>query len=537
METLIMKLNKNKYIVILGALCVLSACNDYLDKMPDNRAEIDTEGEVTKILVEAYPDHDYIVVNEMMSDNTDRYLANNPNTTRYVENVYAWNDVVESDNESSERFWVSCYDRISNANLALEGIDRIGGTISMNLKEAKGEALLCRAFNHFLLASQFCMAYNSQTSSTDLGIPYIEAPETKLNPKYDRGTVAELYAKIDRDIQEGLPLIGEDYYHVPKYHFNKRAAYAFAARFYLFYEKWAEAEKYATLCLGADPGSLLRDYKKMEGLANDYLAHANHYSSAEVAANLLLATTYGRPGYILGNYSTWKKFAHVSYIAEHEDIAAVNVWGNTSTSSFYDRPAYYDGSNFSYVIFKRFPREFEYTNPVAGIGYNRSVYPLLTTDECLINRAEARVMQNKFNEAAADLTLWMQNCLKSAAGQTLTPEMIQAFYKSVKYSYDDDPLVSTVKKHLHPHFDIGEEGGMKESMLQCVLGCRRIETMHMGIRWWDIKRYNIVIPRRTIDISGNPVSVEDILEQDDPRRAIQIPLKARDAGMLPNPRK
>ena len=149
METLIMKLNKNKYIVILGALCVLSACNDYLDKMPDNRAEIDTEGEVTKILVEAYPDHDYIVVNEMMSDNTDRYLANNPNTTRYVENVYAWNDVVESDNESSERFWVSCYDRISNANLALEGIDRIGGTISMNLKEAKGEALLCRAFNHF----------------------------------------------------------------------------------------------------------------------------------------------------------------------------------------------------------------------------------------------------------------------------------------------------------------------------------------------------------------------------------------------------
>ena len=75
-----------------------------------------------------------------------------------------------------------------------------------------------------------------------------------------------------------------------------------------------------------------------------------------------------------------------------------------------------------------------------------------------------------------------------------------------------------------------------ESMLQCVLDFRRIETLHMGLRWFDIKRYRIVIPRRTIDASGNPASIEDQLAQDDPRRAIQIPQKARDAGMTPNPR-
>src|SRR3712207_1064062 len=96
---------------------------------------------------------------------------------------------------------------------------------------------------------------------------------------------------------------------------------------------------------------------------------------------------------------------------------------------------------------------------------------------------------------------------------------------------------STIKKHLHPQFEIGEEGGIKESMLQCLLSFRRIETMHMGLRWFDIKRYRIVIPRRTIDITGNPASIEDQLTVDDPRRAIQIPLRVRDAGMKPNPRK
>ena len=43
---------------------------------------------------------------------------------------------------------------------------------------------------------------------------------------------------INIDIEEGLPLINNDIYDVPSYHFNQRASYAFAARFNLFYEKW-----------------------------------------------------------------------------------------------------------------------------------------------------------------------------------------------------------------------------------------------------------------------------------------------------------
>ena len=52
----------------------------------------------------------------------------------------------------------------------------------------KGEALLCRAYSHFILANLFCVHYNSATASAELGIPYAVKPETEVRPYYERGT-------------------------------------------------------------------------------------------------------------------------------------------------------------------------------------------------------------------------------------------------------------------------------------------------------------------------------------------------------------
>ena len=153
-----------------------------------------------------------------------------------------------------------------------------------------------------------------------------------------------------------------------------------------------------------------------------------------------------------------------------------------------------------------------------------------------MNRAEAYIMTKKFDQAAADLTLWMQNATKSK--MVLTPKEIEEFYNKAKYSYDDkeSPLASTIKKHLHPAFTIDKEGSTQEAMLQCVLGFRRMETIHQGIRWFDIKRYGIEYPRRKISMAGEPEEKTDFLSKDDDRRALQLPSKVIDAGVKPNPR-
>ena len=149
----------------------------------------------------------------------------------------------------------TAYKTIASANAALQAIEDLGGATTPQLQAAKGEALLCRAYNHFMLVNYFCMAYNSETSTSDLGMPYSTSPETELRPEYERGTVAEDYARMEADIVEGLPLINDQYYSVPKYHFNQKAAYAFASRFYLYYEKWDKCIEYADKCLGDNPAS------------------------------------------------------------------------------------------------------------------------------------------------------------------------------------------------------------------------------------------------------------------------------------------
>lgn len=527
------KKNKLYNVLALALFAVAFAgCNDFLDTMPDNRAELNSEEKIQSILVSAYIDHEPLMVSEIISDNTDDFGENNPNTNRWFDDTFAWKDETEDVNESLNSFWESAFVSIASANQALQAIEELEGSTSNTLKECKAEALLCRAYSHFMLASMFCKHYSS-SAATDLGLPYIEKPETELNPQYERGTLAALYEKIDRDIQEALPLVGDSYYTVPKYHFNTKAAYAFACRFYLYYEKWEEALKYADLCLGSQTKTMLRDWKSMAGMAQEVDAIANEYVNAGSNANLLLLTAFSRIGVVFGPYSSFSRYSHGQYLALNEDMRASNIWG--SSNSFYLTPKVYTGTNMDKTIFWKLPYMFEYSDPVAGIGFSHTVYPAFTTDECLLNRAEAYIMLKRYDEAAADLTTWMQNITKSTT--TLTPESITTFYNSKEYAYSDEKgLNSTIKKHLNPSFTIDAEGSTQEAMLQCMLGFRRIETMHAGLRWQDIKRYGIEIPRRVMNAAGAPARKTDFLSKDDKRRALQIPLKVRDAGLETNPR-
>jgi hypothetical protein len=510
---------------------VLTSCGDYLDELPDDRAEMTSDGKVQKLLTSCYLTNDPLLVAEMMSDNVDDYGPQNPNTSRFMDQLYAWSDISEANNESPELVWEDCYAKIASANLALQAIDDLGGPTTTALRQARGEALLCRAYLHFTLVNLFGHAYSSKTSEQDLGIAFLTSPVETLDALPPRNTVGEVYRLIDRDLQEGLPLVGSDY-KVPRYHFNQKAAYAFATRFYLYYGQWQKAIDYATLCLGSTPQAVLRDWEYMSTMTQTFDAISQHYIDATLPCNLLMLTGYSSMGLIFGPYRYMSKYSHGKYLAEHEDGEAANIWGQARP---YQQMSTYSATNLDKTVFWKLPFLFEYTDPVAGTGYYHTVYPALTTDEALLNRAEAYVLTDQYGKAAQDLTLWMQNFIETDL--TLTPDYIRDFYNSAAYSYSDEQgIQSTIKKHLHPAFDIGDEGGMKEALLQCVLGFRRIETLQTGLRWYDVKRYGIEIVRRVISAAGVPERRTDLLVDGDPRRAIQIPLKARQAGVEPNPR-
>lgn len=524
-------INKSIILTSVFALAGLTSCNDFLDTTPDNRATVDSEEKVIALLGSAYSTNDHVLISELYSDNVDNYGVQFTNTSRFYDSIYAWSELEESNNESTERIWGSYYSAIAAANQAIIAINDLGGPeTSTALGQAYGEAYLCRAYSHFVLVNVFCLQYNKSTSQTDLGIPYMTKSETTLNPQYERGNVADVYKQIEEDLEIGLKYIGDDNYDVPKYHFNKLAAHAFAARFYLYYEKYDKVIENADKCLGSAPATMLRDYHILATMPNGTpQQHPTtlHYIDPSVNANLLLFTAYSALGTVFGGYSTCNMYAHGSYIAQTEDCQAAQPWG---AANYKDAPSVYSGS-LNKVMFWRVPYIFQYTDPVAGIGYSRSVYPALSTDECLLNRAEAYVHLGDYNKACEDLNLWAVNCCK--APTTMTPESIKAFYDGIDYWEWNK---GTVKKHINPMFGPVEEGSTEESMYQCIIAAKRIESLSLGQRWYDVKRFGIEIHRRSMDMTGNPEKLTDSMLLDDPRRAMQLPVRVISSGMQPNPR-
>lgn len=525
--------------LMLASVAILASCSDQLDTLPDNRTTLDTPKKIAGLLVTAYPDRTPTLFNEWMSDNTDYMGAQNSQGNRGGDQYFFWQEQTEGGNDSPEQVWMLYYEGVYKANEALAAIEDQGGPKNDILRNSKGEALLIRAYDHFILANEFCRPYNGKTSTKDAGLYYATgiADFSAAAEQSNRGTVADVYAKIAADIEAGIPLLN-DTYEVPKYHFNKQAAYAFATRFYLYYEKWEKAKEYADKLLGSNPAASLRDYRALQAMplskSDQAVKIAEAYCSASADCNLLVQTSVSNAGMALAPWLISKRYTLTNYLAETELFNSNNIWGTSSNLIW--KPFTVNSGENNFALLMKLPREFEIRNTTTGSGYLRTLNVNFTMDEALLNRAEAEIMLGQNDAACADMTIWMKNFFNTNV--TLTPTSVQTYFKTVPYAYADAAkMVPSFKKHISPRFTIDAEGSVQESLLQCLLNFRRIETVHQGMRWMDIRRYNIEIPRRLIGANGRPSKNLDWLEKDDPRQVVQIPQSIREAGVAGNPTK
>lgn len=520
-----MKLNKYLIALTVSALLVgsLASCNDFLSELPDSRAEIDSYEDVRSLLITAYPSNSYLLSAELSSDNVVHNVEAASYTTAFYDQLYEWSDVTEYDNESPKRVWESAYSAIQTANVALEAIEKLGNTEA--LKPLRGEALLCRAYGHFLLVNLFTESYNPTTAESTLGIPFMTKAETTLNPKYTRDMLSSNYQRIAADLEEGLPLINDQTYSVPKFHFNRRAAYALAARFYLYYQKWDKAQQCADVVLGTNASSQLRDYAQLLALPSGQGGFNNRalkWIDPSNSNNLLLGTAYSALGRYFGFFVAGSRYTHSAYVADKETTAADNAWGSTDMKIVPERLT----DPYRKVIIPNVPSQFEYTDRISGRGYIRTTYVDFTTDETLLVRAEAKIMQNKLQEALEDMNLYLANTYNTFT--PLTEATITEWNKNTPYH---QPTTPTPRKKLNPNWSISEQ---QDNYLQVLLHMRRIETLQTGLRWFDIKRYGIEIMRINVISGTTPQESGNFLSKDDKRRALQIPEEAIAAGMKPN---
>ena len=556
---------KHARLLLISALAglTLTACNDFLDELPDDRIEIDKVEKVEALLASAYPADSYVRLAELASDNVDDLNGDlNGNYDRFSEQCYRWQEITESDNENAAMVWQGHYAAIASANHALQAIDELGGVAASDeLRALRGEALLCRAYSHFILTNLFCLNYSKTHSESDLGIPYITEPESTLHPHYERPSVAEDYRLIEKDLLEGLQLMSDVIYTNPRYHFNSKAAYTFASRFYLFYQQPEKVIEYSTKALGDNPSALMRDYDAMQSMPTDNMQpRAMQYVSVNDQANFLLLPVISNDAFYFQGYSTGGRFNTNHYIGQAELFFATPWAPETQAAAeaqsifrFY----WFYSQVYDKFLLPKTPYFFEEINPNNHTGYYRTVVVALKAEEAVLNRAEAYAVLGQNDKALADINIWTNSFIVDSVTyvsgghynwdpfeyvveystekvpRDLTMESIHKWHHKYDYYTPDRPLP---RKHLNPEWLQLTEGSDQECLLQTILLLRRLEFLHEGMRWFDIKRYGMKIYRREINAALNMLTLTDSMEYRDPRQAIQLPFEVRGAGLQPNPR-
>jgi len=497
--------NIYKSIPLIFILIAAAGCKKFLATSPDQRTQLTTPQKVAELLVTAYPQADYATFTDAASDNAEDKGALASSTVKDPVNgdPYFWSDVQSIEVGSPTYYWNACYAAIAAANAALDAIDKAPDQTPY--LASKGEALVCRAYAHFMLSLFFAKLYDPAGPNDSPGVPYVTTPEKVVFGQYSRGTVASTWAAIEQDLLAGLPLIKDVSYTVPKYHFTTTATNAFAARFYLFKKDYAKVVSYTAAAfpnntIAANLRPWNTTYKSVSAGTLQVL-----FTQATQPQNILLTETpstwaryypfyrYGF-GLMLNSYFTTTPLPTAT--------AAVN--GFTAEVVYY-----YNVPNYTLL---KFEEEFVRQTANANIGTAYTIFPQFTTDELLMERAEAYA---NIGGASSDLALADLNTFLSTRLTNYNATTMAVTYAKIASTYGTTDV--------------------KSGLIACILDFKKREFMQEGgVRWFDEIRLNLPVVHNIKAI--NNTSTYITLPPSDPRRLFQLPAEVALSGVPLNPR-
>lgn len=345
-----------------------AACEDYTDLTPKGSLVIETADqflETVSLPNRGYPINNFQYLSDDQWMKEADVIGKTPNINTINFTFDETTDRVSLLNTSS--FYNQAYTYINRWNTIITLVDDSKGEASTK-QLAKAEAKIYRAYDHFLLVNTYAKGYDPQTAATDGGICIMDKFDLEAQPS--KSTVAQVYAFIQKDIDEALPYLQEKPMDV--YHPSLAFAYAFKAKVHLFKREIASAK-------AAAEKSLSYNNKIFDMVA--YNTQGGPNVVAVPAANNIEVLSYM---YMTGY--TEMNFAY-QYIISPElrtlfgtNDARFNLFFNTTSTTNLDQ-----GSNKAYC----------------ATVYTKFFYPTvgMKTTEVYLMLAECYAREDKFTEA------------------------------------------------------------------------------------------------------------------------------------------
>ncbi len=234
------------YSLLFAVALLAGSCSDFTDVKPKGKNLLSTTNELEMLLNNEF----YMRVNDMRHISGDIIYAfenvasmiSKPNKTLSVI-LITW-DAANQDkmaeltsSDSDYAGWYGVIGKIANPIIALA--DQAEGP-ETSKKQLKAEALVLRAYFHYLLVNKFAKAYNPATAETDPGIPYMKE-DWDISIPSEKRTVKEVYENIIADLDAAIELNALPVQAANRMRINKPAAYAAKALALMSMQQFDEA--------------------------------------------------------------------------------------------------------------------------------------------------------------------------------------------------------------------------------------------------------------------------------------------------------
>ena len=483
-----------KYInLVLGLAFAFTACESYLEEMPQNKLMPTSTDDYDQLLNNAYITEQVMPYLDMLSDDVELLEENHVMEGEDLGDVmlaaYMWRDRHDLSMSAGDIAFEKLYESIYYCNVVIENIAEADGVeldavnVERTRKNIEGEARCLRAYSYFYLVNLYAKAYDPETCDTDPGVPINNSTEAE-DKAYPRSTVAEVYEQIVSDLTEGIRLLKENPIEkTTKVKFTDLSATAFLARVYLYMHDWENAIACAKEVVEANPAlfnlqeygdvlteenNTVTDWNELTVPGTDYLSDDNsNVLFVNGVCELYPAMAYGR-------FSTFSVNRELAAQYEPGDIRRyyfmatfANIYSITPSTKLTYAKSRYVWANSVIAITTR-------------SGYGR----IIRTEEMYLILAEAYA----HTDGGMDEAISYLNDLREVK------------FKAGEYTLLD------------------EADFTQESLLEYIALERRRELCFEGHRWFDLRRTTRPAMQRT----GYSQEVAS-LEQDDPRYVLQIP--------------
>ena len=444
---------KKIYILTLLTLLFIG-CNDFLEPKSQDQVIPKHVDQLKELLLGEIiqEEDDFLKYLPIM---TDDFSDRDGRTYEYRNGYwgyYTWQQEPEDSRDNvtvDDKAWEKLYHTIFVCNIIIHDTPDLEGTEEEKNK-LLAETYFIRAQAYFCLANLYGEPYeNEEQARTALGVP-INHETTILNKRYTRSSLTEVYAQIESDLKESIRRFQNVEWEKNFVRPSLDVAYLLASRFYLYKKEYQLAKNYTD--------SIIKNERYQ--LYDLVATPTSEYSWFLHGSNPEIMFCYG--------------MADFDYIYTISGAAIYTV--SPSLKNIFGTSDLRRASFISQDI-----KPHKYNNGISTCYGNTYRWA-----EVYLNRAEAQIYLDKWQDAIKDINTLRKNRIKGDYQITATDK--------------DDALLK-----------VREE--------------RRRELCFEGQRWFDLRRYGMPEIRHIFTVNGVPQ--EYVLQEKSKAYTLPIPQSIR----------